>query len=671
MKKSIHFLLTALTMFLHFGVTAQSSLDSLYSEFNKSKNDTTKLRLRYEIGEAGMILRSGYWDSLKKDAEKHNMQKLVADALNNIGYIYNSEGKIKDALDDHLQSLKISEEIGDKEGIATSFNNIAFVYDKQGQVKEALDYHLKALKIREELHDKRGVARLLNNIGYIYDNQGKIKEALDYYHRSLKISEEIGDKENISTLLGNLGYLAGIQGNIEEALDDYKHALKIQEEIQDKGGEAYSLHDIAGIYLKQKKYKEAEQYSLRSMQIAKDASIIENIRNASQQLSRIYFAEGKYKNAYEMAVQFKQMADSINNQETQKVAVKKQLQYEFEKKEATEKSEQNKKDAIAIEEKQKQKVILIFVLSCLLLVVIFSVFIFRSYRQKRKANIIISEQKQIVEEKQKEIIDSITYAKRLQQAILPSQDMVDAYFPDNFIFYQPKDIVAGDFYWIEKINNMFFIAAADSTGHGVPGAMVSVVCSNALNRTVKEFKETEPGKILDKTRELVLETFGKSTQDVKDGMDISLLCINKTDRKISWSGANNSLWYIQNLIEKPLHAMGSEKYKLTEIKANKQPIGKTEIPRPFTTHSIEYLENTTFYLFTDGYADQFGGEKKFMNENSLGRGKKFKYKKLQELLLTNQNKPLNQQAEILKQTFQNWKGDLEQVDDVCIIGLKI
>ena len=260
----------------------------------------------------------------------------------------------------------------------------------------------------------------------------------------------------------------------------------------------------------------------------------------------------------------------------------------------------------------------------------------------------VMQQKHLVEEKQKEIVDSISYAKRLQDAILPPLEFLNTHLKNSFVYYQPKDIVAGDFYWAEKVGEKFFIAAADSTGHGVPGAMVSVVCSNALNRTIKEFKLTETGKILDKTRDLVLETFEKSASEVKDGMDISLLCIDSKNKNIFWSGANNPLWYIQD-------------NELKEIKADKQPIGKSDYPKPFTTHQIEYKESTTFYLFTDGFADQFGGP----------NGKKFKYKQFSDLLVKNNNLSQNQQADIINKAFSDWKGDLEQVDDVCVIGIKL
>jgi serine phosphatase RsbU (regulator of sigma subunit) len=272
-----------------------------------------------------------------------------------------------------------------------------------------------------------------------------------------------------------------------------------------------------------------------------------------------------------------------------------------------------------------------------------------SFRKEVKLRLVAEEKLKEtlneVEEKQKEITDSINYAKRIQEAILPSFDFIKMHLPNSFIYYQPKDIVAGDFYWAEKVGNDFFIAAADCTGHGVPGALVSVVCCNALNRTVNEFKLTEPGKILDKTRELVLESFSKNGGDIKDGMDISLMSIN--GNTVKWAGANNPLWYYQN-------------NELKEIKANKQPIGKTDNPEAFTTHTIELKKGDSLYLFTDGFADQFGGPK----------GKKFKYKQLEDLLISSNDLSINEQHLTLKNTLNTWKGNLEQVDDICIIAIR-
>jgi len=257
-------------------------------------------------------------------------------------------------------------------------------------------------------------------------------------------------------------------------------------------------------------------------------------------------------------------------------------------------------------------------------------------------------QKELVEEKQKEILDSISYAKRLQNAIMAPLPTIKAELPESFVIYIPKDIVAGDFYSFEKNNDKILFGAADCTGHGVPGALVSIVCSNAINNVLKDVSMNETGIILDKVRDVVLETFSKSESEVKDGMDISICCIDTKTRAVTWSGANNPLWYFLN-------------NEFHEIKANKQPIGLTDDPQPFTKHELQLAKGDTLYLFTDGYADQFGGPK----------GKKFKYKQMQEILMNNYHLPLSETEKALREAFYSWKGELEQVDDVCIIGIRL
>ena len=250
-------------------------------------------------------------------------------------------------------------------------------------------------------------------------------------------------------------------------------------------------------------------------------------------------------------------------------------------------------------------------------------------------------------------MDSINYAKRLQDAILPPTHFIKENLPDSFVLYKPKDVVAGDFYWVEKVplsngDDLVLFAAGDCTGHGVPGAMVSVVCSNALNRTVKEFGITEPGKILDKVRELVIETFEKSESEVRDGMDISLCSLNKRTNELKWAGANNPLWLIRDK-------------QLIEFKPDKQPIGKVDNITPFRTEIIKLQTNDSIYLFTDGYADQFGGPK----------GKKFKYKQMQDAILTSISVPSEKQSQTLNDRIEEWQGALEQIDDILVMGVRI
>lgn len=274
-----------------------------------------------------------------------------------------------------------------------------------------------------------------------------------------------------------------------------------------------------------------------------------------------------------------------------------------------------------------------------------------------------------LEIKNKEITDSINYAKRIQDAILPSANQLNKYLKDGFVLYVPKDIVAGDFYWMEHINGTTYFAAADCTGHGVPGAMVSVVCSNALSKAVTEEGLSDPGKILDRTREIVVSSFARNGEDVKDGMDISFCKIDLENLKMEWAGANNPLWIFRKktTAENETEQNGqmiterSSEFILMEIRGNIQPIGKTDKPTPFTTHFIDLQKGDSIYLITDGYADQFGGEK----------GKKLKSTNLKKLLMGMQHVPMNQQKERLLEAFLTWKSDFEQVDDVCIIGVRV
>ncbi|UKN01294.1 SpoIIE family protein phosphatase [Paracrocinitomix mangrovi] len=257
-------------------------------------------------------------------------------------------------------------------------------------------------------------------------------------------------------------------------------------------------------------------------------------------------------------------------------------------------------------------------------------------------------QKIEIETQHEEIKDSITYAKRIQEAILPPTSLVNKCLPDSFILYKPKDVVAGDFYWLEEIDDYIMFAAADCTGHGVPGAMVSVVCHNALSRSVKEFGLRTPGDILDKTRDLVIDRFETGKQEVNDGMDIGLCVFNKKTRKLYFSGANNGIYLIRN-------------NELYETKGDNQPIGKFHRQTPFNTHEIELIKNDIFYLYTDGFADQFGGEK----------GKKLKSSFFKKLLIEKHQKAFKDQYKDLDNAFEEWKGNYEQVDDVCVIGVSL
>ncbi|MCD6069229.1 MAG: protein serine/threonine phosphatase [Bacteroidetes bacterium] len=596
------------------------------------------------------------WKELKNSPDKSLSRYgkiYTAKTSLNIGNIYVDQSDYTKALDYFFTAIHMAEELGDKKTRAISLGNIGNIYRAQEQADKALEYYNKSLTTAIEMDDKLMMANQLSNMGGVYRMKKETSKAREHYKRALNIAESNGLQLVMAGCYGTIGLMDLEREQYDSALVNFRKALNVAEGLGDNRQVQFCLANIGQLYLKTKKYKESEKYLLEAMKMARQQDAKFQLQSIEHALSDLYEAKGEPAQAFGHYKEYIAIRDSIRNEENKKELFRSEVNYEYEKKKMAAAAEQEKKDALTAEEKQQQRMILYFVIGGLVIIVIFSFFLYKRFKVTQKQKALIEEQKHLVEEQQREMIDSITYAKRLQDAILPPREFIDSHLPQNFVLYKPKDIVAGDFYWAESIGDLFFIAAADSTGHGVPGAMVSVVCSNALNRTVKEFGLTDTGKILDKTRELVLQTFEKSTSEVKDGMDISLLCVNAKSKKVYWSGANNPLWYVPG----PLGTSGS----LTEIKADKQPIGKADSTKPYTTQHIEYKEGSVFYLFTDGFADQFGGPV----------GKKFKYKPFAELLLKNSHLAMQEQAGIIEKAFTDWKGSLEQVDDVCVIGIRL
>ena len=319
----------------------------------------------------------------------------------------------------------------------------------------------------------------------------------------------------------------------------------------------------------------------------------------------------------------------------------------------------------AIENKKIQKsldlirltniIINIFVI---IITIIISIILIQSTRLKEEKNKAIAERdeiekkKKIIEQKNNEILESINYAKKIQKSILPSEQELKKHLENYFVFYQPKDIVSGDFYWLSKKPDSkdLFIAAADSTGHGVPGAFVSILASNNLNSSIKEHFLTQPSQILDKTRELIVENIGSSSSKdhVQDGMDIALCKINFDDLKIEFSGAYNSLYLVRD-------------NKIIEYKASRQPVGAYNNASPFKNYSFDLHKNDCLYFFTDGFVDQFGGKK----------NKKYKLKPFLEFLLSIHQLTMEEQKSLLTKEFNDWKANEDQIDDVLVIGIKV
>jgi tetratricopeptide (TPR) repeat protein len=637
-----------------------------------------------------------------------------ASIMGNLGNVYEQQGSFLHALDYFNKALAEYQAIGEKYGAAINSNNIGIINAEQGNFPKAIDYFFKALQLYQDINNKAGIAQVTGNIGIIYNDEGEYNKSLDYYLEALKINKEVGDKNGIATNTGNIGSIYNHLNNPGKALVYLNEALKLSEDMGNKhlqinnltnigntyrhmgkdvymgyyakalklaqeSGSKSSIEKILGCmgegYADEKKYTEAAKYFTQSLEIAREIGDLGMVMDLNADLSGAYEHNKDWRKAFDSYKQYSTFKDSLLSGEKSKEIGKLEARSEYDKQVALQKADEEKRSALAAAESKRQNIVISFITAVAIAIAIIALTIFRVLSTTRKQKkqielqkVVVEEQKILVEEKNKEVLDSISYAKRLQDAILPPLESFRKSIPNSFVFYKPKDIVAGDFYWMHSLpiltgegqGEVSFIASADCTGHGVPGAMISVVCSNALNRAVKEFGLSDTGKILDKVRELVVETFEKSGRKVKDGMDISLLAIpgptpalpaREGDLegvlRVRWSGASIPLILVHN---------GS----VLGVAPDKQHIGIEENPKPFTSHMLETKKGDMLYLFTDGFWGQLNPD-----------GEIFSYERFKELLITcSKMKVEDQQAELSK-TFDSWKGDTEQTDDVCVIGIRV
>ncbi len=640
----------------------------------------------------------------------------MANSYLNLGYLSDKLGDFSKALEYYQKSLKFCEEINDKKGMAGVLINIGIILDNNlDEPEKAMMNYRKSIPFSQQVGDKENEAKALNNIGVVFQKQAaklkkvsspnifvtlKTDSALYYFRKSLKIREGQQYEVGIAHSFNCIGEVYEFVGDLQKAEEFYLKSLLMREKLGDKKDLAFSLVSTAGIYYKLGDHFKSKKYALEALKISNELGFPDNIGRSAEVLNNLYYAEGDYKGSLTAFKLYIRMRDSIQNQEAKKEMVKQQFQFEYESKVHADSivAAQEKRVVNArFKQEQTQRYALYGGVSLLL---VFGGVMYNRFRITRKQKQIIQtqmnwvqeqkemvdEQKQLVDKKNKEILSSIEYAKRIQATILPPVEEVEKLLPDSFVLYLPKDIVAGDFYWMKQVqpedskigqfenekgganeknqpfnpsDSIILIAACDSTGHGVPGAMVSVVCSKAMDKAVKEFQLSSPSEILDKVAELVIEDFSRNNtkgDEIKDGMDASLLALylpGFTDPTelvhVEWAGANNSLAIIKPNGE------------LTEIKADKQPIGKTEVLKPFTLQQLELSKGSCLYLYTDGYHDQFGGAK----------GKKLTKTRFKELLVSISHLPMKKQKEKLQSFLNEYKKSEEQVDDICVIGIRI
>jgi len=523
----------------------------------------------------------------------------MARYLNNMGAVYKDQGDYPRAIDAYSRSLRLREELDDRRGQAAPLNNLGNIYRELNDNSMALDYFLRSLKIKEETGDENGASGTLGNIGLVYQDEGEHVQSMKYFTRSLAIKEKNDDKQGMGNALNNIGLNYKKQENYSKAMEYFQRSLILFVELDDKKGQSALLSNLGNIYQIQGDYYQAIKYGKNALQFAKEVGAVMDIKIASKTLYNAYKKTDQHQKALEMHEIYLSMRDSIINKENTKAALRQQIQYEYDKEQALEDAKQEKKMALSKEREKRQKLILSATAIGLCMVLFIAVFIFNRLRITRNQKKLISaqkkkveQQKRIIETKSKDITDSIRYAENIQKALLPTIKSMKEVFLDGFVLFQPKDIVSGDFYWMQHHNDKVYFAVCDCTGHGVPGAFMSMIGSSLLDEAVLEKGITKPNEIFYEVRKGFINAL-KQTDEAgtqKDGMD-AVLCSWNKNGILDYALAYNPLLLIR-------------KGEILETKADKQPVGyHTEEQKAFTHHQIKLEKGDNIYIFTDGYPD--------------------------------------------------------------------
>ena len=606
----------------------------------------------------------GYCEEAEELSKKNNLDIQFAYSLHCECRYLLLKGDIKATIEKLNKAISIFEKEKELKGLAKAYSLKSIALGRLGKKTEELDYLIKAKNIYLSLNDKEGLSNVFPNLANAYNDFGQYQNALSTLEEHQKLNIPKSSHEFYIEV--NYGLIYYNQNKIAEALMHFEKAVAIAREYKMLDSEITGVTHIAECYQSLNNLEKAQTYYQNALSLATENHLLVEEKDALKGIVDLYEKERNYNSAFFTLKRLKLIEDSLLNIEKIKSIndIEHKLQLTEKEKIIAEQGLSIEKEKVALASSKNNTLMLI---AGLVIVGIAFLFLFYYNGKTKKLYSLIQTQKkevelqkEIIEIKNKDVMDSIHYAKYIQGSMLPSEKTMRQLFTENFVLYKPKDVVAGDFYWTETINNNPVIAVGDCTGHGVPGAMVSIVACNALNRAINEFKLSNPALIFDKVNELMQETFSKSDYEVNDGMDGVLCVFDREHKKLHIAAANNPVWVISPPSIKT--ELWKEPWQLSQISPDKQPIGKfKEEVSPFELKTISVEKGEMIYLFSDGYADQFGGPK----------GKKFKYKQLQELLVSIAAQPAAEQKVILDTTIESWKGSLDQVDDILVIGIRV
>lgn len=589
-------------------------------------------------------------------AERTNYNHGKAHAYNTMGTICHDKGDFQKAVEFFSKARMYAERTNDTSMLAVIYGNIGNTYEFVKDFASAKHYLFASMRLFKALKQPRKYAGSYMNIGVMYYEHGELDSAMYYYRESLKLP--FGDAGQAAILHFNISECYLRQKNLAGAEKELLTGMDLIKELNSDYYVAMFSQQLGKIYILQKKYDEAEKLILQSLNIAKKSKLLSAETQANYNMYELYEAKKEYQKALPYHVRYSQLHDSLNNTERGNAAKELEKKYQTEKKQA-EIDKLNAENIISESESKHKSQLLIFAFVGVGLVLCALGFAVFAFINKRKANVKlealnkeVSFQKEELLDKNKSITDSIQYAQRIQNVLLTSQSYISENLRDFFILNKPKDIVSGDFYWAVRQDDHFYFMVADCTGHGVPGAFMSLLGINFLNEIVLERKIQSPEKILYSLRAEIIKAFtdkGKTESEISDGMDCVLCRFDLKTKMLHYAAANNAIILIRN-------------ERMIDLSGDKMPVGKS--PRdqePFTLQSSQLETGDCLYMTTDGYPDQFGGK----------QGKKLKMKEVKQLLLLQAKQPVEEQKKELNHYFESWKGTLEQLDDVLMVGIRI
>lgn len=688
-------------LFVLLRLTSSGANDSLLKIIRSpNSHDTAVISAYYELGWEYIFSLPdssySFGQRALKIAKTKHYPRLESKVYNLLGACSQVKGEYLKAIEHYQKAMVIGERENDAKTLMTAYGNIGSLYINLGRYKMAQEYQLKSLEIGERTNDKEKLGSIYNNLSLIHAKFNENDKAIEYGLKSIELNKETKQFNILCSAYGNLGNAYYNMKKYPEAIENYKKCYELAEETDNQFEKSKVILDIAEAYLGLGKYKEALVYYKESRELADTLGEIENLTHTYFGMYQTYLKLNDNKEALKWLQKYVETTKFANKEELEKEVSQKVMEFNYNLlsyKDSLKNAQEAQIKDVIIQAGQaqieKDKILKTALILGLIFVIAFGLIIYNRFRITRQQKVIIElknkqteEQKLIIEQKQKEILDSINYAKRIQDSLLENFEMVNRFFTDAFLLNLPKDIVSGDFYWINrktlqertekghKVTELFYLAVCDSTGHGVPGGFMSMLNISYLSEAVNEKNIHHPNKILEFVREKLINTISKNDQ--KDGFDGILLCFEKTTlfenktavsthTRLTYSAAYNSPILVRN-------------NELTRLECDKMPVGHSLKSDQFRLFELELQKGDCIYMYTDGFPDQFGGPTAKGNSGTdkiIRSGKKFQYRQLDQRLLESSKESMAVQKEKLESGFFEWKGDFDQIDDVCVIGIKI